>query len=326
MNTSPGQMRAARLVEPRRIEIVDAPVPDPNEGEVRVKVEGCGVCASNIPPYEGREDFRYPMTPGELGHEAWGTVDAVGRGVTGFQPGDRVGMLSHRAFADYDTAEARHVVKLPKMLGDRPFPGEPLAAAINIFRRSGVHRDATVAVVGIGFLGALLCRLAIDAGARVVAMTRRPSALRFASAVGATTEVMDDQWRIVEACKREGGHLGPGGADVVIECVGRQWPLDVASELVREHGRLVIAGFHQDGARTVNMRQWNLKGLDVINAHEHRPETCVNGMRSAVEMVADGRLAVEPLLTHAFTLDRLAEALELSIERPEGFLKAWIRM
>jgi threonine dehydrogenase-like Zn-dependent dehydrogenase len=56
--------------------------------------------------------------------------------------------------------------------------------------------------------------------------------------------------------------------DVVIECTGMQWPLDLAGELTRERGRLVIAGFHQDGPRQVNMFLWNWRGLDVINAHE----------------------------------------------------------
>ena len=317
-------MRAAQVIGPRRIEIVDCPVPTPEEGQVRVRVEGCGVCASNIPPYEGREQFKYPMAPGDLGHEAWGIVDEVGRAVSSFEPGDRVAMLSYRAFAEYDVADADKVIKLPDMLAGRPFPAEPLACALNILRRARLHRENTVAIVGIGFLGALLVRLAVDSGARVVALTRREAALKFAADAGAVTEVMDDHWRVLEACKCEGGHVGPGGADVVIECVGKQWPLDLASELVREHGRLVIAGYHQDGPRTVNMQQWNWKGIDVINAHERDPTTYVNGMRAALEAVADGRLNIEPLLTHHLPLERLAEAIELTIQRPEGFLKAWV--
>ena len=316
-------MKAAQLVAPRKIEIVDAPTPEPADGQVRVKVEGCGVCASNVPPFEGREWFSYPMSPGDLGHEGWGVVDAVGKGVTDLREGDRVGMLSYKAYAEYDVADAGNVVKLPAMLAGQAFPAEPLACAVNIFRRSGVRSGQTVAIVGVGFLGAMLARLAVDAGARVVAMTRRPAALKFAADAGATVEAMDDHWRVLEACKN---HLGPDGADVVIECVGKQWPLDLSTELVREHGRLVIAGYHQDGLRSVNMQQWNWKGLDVINAHERRPQTYVDGMHAAVEYAADGRLRVGPLLTHALPLERLGEALELTIERPDGFLKAFVTM
>jgi threonine dehydrogenase-like Zn-dependent dehydrogenase len=71
-------MRAAVLVEPGRFGVVEATRPTPGPAQVRVRVEGCGVCASNVPPFEGREWFKYPMEPGRLGHEAWGRVDAVG--------------------------------------------------------------------------------------------------------------------------------------------------------------------------------------------------------------------------------------------------------
>ena len=72
------------------------------------------------------------------------------------------------------------------------------------------------------------------------------------------------------------------GCDVAIEAVGAQWPLDLAAELTAVRGRLVIAGYHQDGPRQVSMQSWNWKGLDVINAHERDPQVYVAGMEEAV--------------------------------------------
>ena len=63
----------------------------------------------------------------------------------------------------------------------------------------------------------------------------------------------------------------------MIEAVGKQWPLDLAAELTREGGRLVIAGYHQDGPRQVNMQLWNWRGFDVANAHERDPQVAVRG-------------------------------------------------
>ncbi|MEM7809393.1 MAG: zinc-binding dehydrogenase [Planctomycetota bacterium] len=317
------RMRAAQLVEPRRMDVVDVDMPEPADGEVRVRVEGCGVCASNIPPFEGREWFEYPMAPGDLGHEGWGVVDAVGRDVSGLAEGDRVAMLSYKAYAEYDTAAVSNVTKLPSELADVPFPAEPLACAINVFKRSRVREGDTIVIVGVGFLGALVTRLATAAGATVVATTRRSEALAFAADAGAVTEPMDDHWRVIEAVK---GHVGEAGADVVIECVGKQWPLDLAGELVREHGRLVIAGYHQDGPRQVNLQQWNWKGLDVINAHERVPQTYVDDMTEAVRNVAAGKLDHRPLMTHDVPLERLGEALQMTIDRPAGFMKAWVQI
>lgn len=119
---------------------------------------------------------------------------------------------------------------------------EPLGCAMNIFRRSGIEPGQTVAIVGIGFLGALLTRLATASGARVVAISRRPFSLDVATSMGAAETIpMQDHWQIVERVKT----LTHGTfCDRVIEAVGRQWPLDLAAELTRERGRLVIAGYH----------------------------------------------------------------------------------
>jgi threonine dehydrogenase-like Zn-dependent dehydrogenase len=110
----------------------------------------------------------------------------------------------------------------------------------------------------------------------------------------------------------------------VIEAVGKQWPLDLAAELTRERGRLVIAGYHQDGPRQVNMQLWNWRGLDVVNAHERDPAVYVAGVRAAIDAVASGRLDPGPLFSHTFRLDQLDAALAATRDRPDGFLKALI--
>src|SRR6185312_8080933 len=173
-------MRAAVVVAPGQVEVQEASVPQPGVGQVRVRLEGCGVCASNIPPWEGRPWFTYPMDPGALGHEGWGVVDALGDGATGVELGARVAMLSAHAYAEYDVVESSAVVSLPAALAGEPAPGEPLGCAMNIFKRIGIEAGQTVAIVGIGFLGAILTQLTAKAGARVIAISRRAYALETA--------------------------------------------------------------------------------------------------------------------------------------------------
>jgi threonine dehydrogenase-like Zn-dependent dehydrogenase len=112
--------------------------------------------------------------------------------------------------------------------------------------------------------------------------------------------------------------------DRVIEAVGKQWPLDLAGEITRERGRLIIAGYHQDGPRQVNMWLWNWRGLDVINAHERDPKIYMQGIREAVDAVASGRLNPRPLYTHLFPLDQLDKALDATRDRAGEFLKALV--
>jgi 2-desacetyl-2-hydroxyethyl bacteriochlorophyllide A dehydrogenase len=323
MISSKSTMTAAVVSGPRAIDLHAVSLPSPGPDQVRIQLEGCGVCASNLPVWQGRPWFTYPFEPGAPGHEAWGRIDAVGKNVRHLRAGDRVAALSYHAYAQYDLASADSVAVLPKELDDVPFPAEPLACAINAFRRSGITGDSKVAIVGIGFLGALLTCLASRTRAEVIAISRRSFALAMARRCSAAHVIeMRDHQEIIDQVKS----LTDGrGCDVVVEAVGAQWPLDLAAELTAVRGRLVIAGYHQDGPRQVSMQNWNWKGLDVINAHERDPQVYVEGMRQAVTMAALGTFPLRDILTHSYSLDDLPQAMQDMEERPEGFLKGWIR-
>jgi threonine dehydrogenase-like Zn-dependent dehydrogenase len=317
-----GEMQSAVVTGPGAIKVERQPLPQPGPDQVRVKLEGCGVCASNLGPWAGPEWMKFPTEPGGLGHEGWGIIDALGADVTDLAVGDRVAALSYHSYATHDIADAKAVVKLPPELDGVPFPGEPLGCAMNIFRRSEIAAGQTVAIIGIGFLGALLIQLAVAAGARVIAIGRRPFALDLAKQLGAAEIIpMNDHWQIIEQVKQlTGGQF----CDRVIEAVGKQWPLDLAAELTRERGRLIVAGYHQDGPRQVNMQMWNWRGFDVINAHERDPAMYTQGIRDAIDAVVEGRLDPTPLYTHSYPLEELDTALNNTRDRPDGFLKALV--
>jgi threonine dehydrogenase-like Zn-dependent dehydrogenase len=315
-------MRAAVIAAGRTLKIVGTNAPEPGFGEVRVRLEGCGVCASNLPVWEGRDWFRYPLESGAPGHEGWGVVDAVGDGVDHVREGERVAFLSSRAYAEYDIAASGSLVRLPDALAGAQFPGEALGCAMNIFRRSDVQAGQTVVILGAGFLGNLLIQLSKSAGAHVVAVSRRQSARETAAACGADETIpMSDHAEIAGRIREI---TGGEGAERVIECVGVQWPLDIASDIIRERGRLIIAGYHQDGLRQVNLQSWNWLGIDVINAHEREPKNYVRGIEEAVTAVIDKRLDPAPLLTHSWKLEQLDAALDAVAERPDGFVKGTV--
>jgi threonine dehydrogenase-like Zn-dependent dehydrogenase len=286
-------MRAAVFAGRRTSRLERTAAPQPGPREVVVRLQGCGVCASSLPVWEGRPWFSYPLEPGAPGHEGWGVVEEVGELVESFAGGERVALLSERAFAELDVADESALVRLPPELDGVPFPGEALGCTFNVLCRSDVRPDQRVAVVGVGFLGTVCALLAERAGAEVVKVRR-----------GTRIKGLE------ESCER------------VIETAGTQASLDVASRLVTTRGRLVIAGYHQDGPRQVDLQSWNWRGLDVVNAHERDPRVYVAGIRAAVDAAADGRLDVERLITHRLPLARLGDAFELARTRPAGFLKA----
>jgi 2-desacetyl-2-hydroxyethyl bacteriochlorophyllide A dehydrogenase len=281
---------------------------------------GCGVCGSNLPVFEGRPWFTYPLAPGAPGHEGWGTVDAVGADVQGLAVGTPVALLSQNAFAEYDVADAAQVVTLSQPVTASAFPAEAIACAVNVMRRAQIVPGQRVAIVGIGFLGAVLVRLAARAGAEVTAITRRRFALDVAASLGAAAQVpLGDTWQTIAQAKAVNRN---DEFDVVIEATGLQGPLDIAAQLTRVRGRLVVAGYHQDGPRQVDMQLWNWRGIDVINAHERDPQVYVEGMREAARLVEAGVLPLDVLVTHVFPIDAAGEAFRCAVERRDGFLKA----
>jgi threonine dehydrogenase-like Zn-dependent dehydrogenase len=261
---------AIRIVAPRTAKAHDQAVLEPASGQLVVRVEGCGVCASSLPVWEGRPWFDYPLAPGAPGHEAWGRLD----------DGTRVAFLTQHGFARHALADESTLVEIPD--DGRPFPGEALACAVNVVRRSRIGPDDRVAIVGLGFLGSAVAQLV-------------PGAVH----VRRGTAVI-------------------GEFERVIECAGTQSALDVASRLVATGGTLVIAGFHQDGPRTVDLQSWNWRGIDVVNAHERDEAVVVDAMREAAAGIFD----VDRLVTHRLPLDRVGEAFELARTRPAGFVKA----
>lgn len=318
------QGRAAVIATPGRIDVQQFEFREPGASEVRVRIEGCGVCASNLELWKGKPWFEYPLAPGAPGHEAWGHIDAVGDDVTDLVPGGRVAMLSSRAFAEYDFARGSEVVLLPATLHDVPVPAEPLGCAINIFKRSNIQPGETVAIIGIGFLGTVLTQLITNAGGQVIALSHRHSSLKLAEKFGAAAMVATkERQQAVQSVER----LTKGrGCDCVIEAAGTQEALDLAAELTCERGRLVIAGYHQDGPRQVNMQLWNWRGLDVINAHERDPRVYIDGMREAIAAIENGTIDPRPLYTHTFALDELSQAFETMKRSPEGFIKALVTL
>ena len=312
-------MRSAVLTGPGSVELVESASAPLDDGAVRVQVEGCGVCGSNLPVWEGRPWFDYPLPSGNPGHEAWGRVV---EDPSGTLPDRRVALLAENAFTDELVVPADRVVALPAELDGQPFPGEAIGCAFNAARRSDLRAGQTVAVVGVGFLGALLVALAAEAGARVIAVARKQSALDVARAMGAAeTVVMDDHARVIgEVAELTGGAF----CERVLEVTGASWPLDLSGELTGFGGRLTIAGFHQDGLRPVNVQLWNWRGIDVVNAHERDPQVQLRGIRDAVDAVASGRLDPRPLYTHVVPLEEMKTAMDAAATRPEGFVKALV--
>ena len=314
------------------LRLAERPVPEPAPGEVRVRVEACGVCGSDVFLQKGGfgDGISLPVIPG---HEAAGVVDARGSGVTAVAEGDQVALYYittptgdpwaargrpnispyvRRMGVDVDGAFAEYVVRPVAALIRPPAPVPPAVLAVltnavatplhGLKRVARLAAGETLVVLGVGGLGSNAVQLGKAFGARVIAVTRSAAKLELARTLGADETVAANEGDPV-ALVREltGGH----GADVVIQCVGSAAVDEQAIAMGGPGGRVVLIGSSLDAfrARAVDIF-W--RELAVLGSRGFVPDD----IRDAIDLYLDGTLSVDHLVEVVRPLDEANEALE----------------
>lgn len=317
-------MKAARFHQTREFIIEERPCPAPKTGEVLIKVSGCGVCKSEFGYWIG--EVEAPLHPGAGGHEFYGTVESTGEGVDPCWIGKTVtGILRDGgAYAEYLVAEEKLIASLPDNALDKPILGEPYACAINAVLRSEVRPGDSVLLIGCGYMGALALTMLKLSGAAPLTVAEVTSPNReLAQRLGAT-QVLDPSASAFQDQINE--ITGGKGYDVVIEAVGHQEALDIATKAVKIRGRIVSYGYHNTGGRrSIDMEQWNFKGLDIVNGHERDPQVYMAGVRRTLELFRWNTFN-DLLITHSFPLNEINRAFATMEEHPQGFIKGIVTM
>jgi threonine dehydrogenase-like Zn-dependent dehydrogenase len=311
--------RISQLIDAQRSEVIEGPVPEPGVGEVLVRVTLCGVCASELHPWQ---DGR-PGYPHRFGHEPVGVVEAVGPKVTSFQPGDRVTGLFNGAYSQYCVAPEDILLPVPDGVPDDAALGEPLACLVNAQRRTRIELADRVAIIGLGFMGlGMLQLMKLRGPSRIIAIDvreeAREKALRFGAHEVYHPAEVPERYRLTRFNEWD----SEKGLDVIIEGSGTEPGLSLAGEMVRAHGLLSILGYHQGGPRQVDVGMWNWKAIDVVNAHVRRQADLMESMRIGLELLAAGLIDLEALVTHRYGLDAVDHAYADLRDKPPGFIKA----
>ncbi|HEV2109322.1 MAG TPA: alcohol dehydrogenase catalytic domain-containing protein [Thermomicrobiales bacterium] len=310
--------RISQLIDAQRSEVIEAPIPEPGAGEVLVRVTLCGVCASELHPWQ---DGR-PGYPHRFGHEPVGVVEAIGPNVTSFKPGDRVTGLFNGAYSRYCVAPEDILLPVPDAVPDAAALGEPLACLVNAQRRTPIELADRVAIIGLGFMGlGMLQLIKLRGPSRIVAIDvregAREQALRFGAHEVYHPADAPETYRLTQFNEWD----SEKGLDVVVEGSGTEAGLKLAGEMVRAHGLLSILGYHQDGARQVDVGMWNWKAIDVVNAHVRRQADLMESMRIGLELLAARLIDLEALVTHRYGLDGVDHAYADLRDKPPGFIK-----
>lgn len=322
-------MKAVVFRKPNAVSVEDVPLPVVGPGEILIRVRCCGICGTDIHILHGEHIVRFPVIPG---HEFSGEVVAVGQNVRGLAEGDRVtvdpnivdhtcffclrgephlcenltalGVNFNGGFAEYCSVPAAQALKIPDDLSwEEGAMIEPVACCIHGLDRAGVASGDSVVVLGAGFIGLLMIQMCATAGAKLVIASEIDSAKRqLASRVGATRAI-NPRCEDVEALVMDATGIG---ADVVIECAGSPDTARLALRLARRGGRVLQFGVVRPDASVpispydIYFRELTVRG-SFVNPFTHS---------RAVEVVAAGLVEIVSLITHRYSLDDVAEALQ----------------
>ncbi len=320
-------MKALMLREYMRLEVVDVPAPIPAPDEVLVRVKACGICGSDVHGYDGSSGRRIP--PIVMGHEAAGTVVAMGSEVSGIREGDRVTLDStiycgscvycrrgevnlcnqrqvlgvstpeYRragAFAEYVVVPRRIIYDFP---GNIPFAEaamvEPLAVAVHAVSLSEISENNTALVVGAGMIGLLVLQaLCAKNCSRIYVTDIDDTRLRLAEQLGATATINASKVDIVAEVQRLTSGIG---VDIALEAVGGSATIKSAINSVRKGGTVTLIGNVSPSVeiplQTVVSRQIRLQG-SAASSGEY-PE--------CIDMLARGVVQVKPLITAVSPLE-----------------------
>jgi L-iditol 2-dehydrogenase len=320
-------MKALLLSNYRKLEIVDAPVPDIESDEVLVQVRACGICGSDVHGYDGSSGRRIP--PLIMGHEAAGVIEKVGSMVSGCVPGTRVTFDStafcgdceycrsgrtnlcdnrmvlgvscgtyrrHGAFAEYVAVPARILCALPAEL---PFEHaalvEPVSVAAHAAGRIAAPPGGAALVVGSGMIGLLVIQsLRLAGWSRIIALDLDPGRLKLAATLGADATIHADEHDVLKAVL----DLTDGqGADTVFEVVGISSTVALAVSAVRKGGNVVLVGNLAPKVelplQAVVTRELSLHGSCAINGE----------CDESVRRMSSGAIQVAPLISALASLE-----------------------
>lgn len=314
-------MRIAVLYGPREFCIEEQPRPSIQNDECLIRIRACGVCHSEIHQWAVKQEgLSYPRY---IGHEVSGEIIEVGAEVKKFNPGDRVSVwVDGRGYGEEIGVKAGWVFPIAPTVPFEHALSEPLACCTNGVLKAKVQLGDTVALVGTGFMGLMLLQQVILRGPKqVIAIDIRDEMLDLAKQLGADVVINPQKEIVVDRIKE----LTDGkGVDVSFEAGGVQATLDLAADICRMEGKLVIFGYHPGPRQIKDLGSWNWMAFDIINAHFRDLSTILTGARIGMDLLNAGKLTMAPLITHTFPLESIEDAFVAAKEKPKGFVKSVI--
>ncbi len=338
-------MKALIYTAPYTFEYSDFPEPTVGPDDVLIRVKACGICGSDVHGSTGTTGRRIP--PLVMGHEAAGIIERLGKDVQGLEPGERVCFDStvycnqcqpcregrfnrcekrqvlgvstpdfkrHGAMAEYVAVPWWIVSKLPdNMSYVQAALLEPVSIGVHAASREPITSGDTVVVIGAGTIGLFILQAAKLRGpARVIACDINGFRLEAARKLGADTVVNPAEADLREAIFRETDNKG---ANVTFEAVGYARTFQDAVSVTKTGGYVVAVG-NLEPAAQFNLQELVARELTFTGSYASSGE-----FRDCIDLVASGKIVVEPLISDVLPLSDGARAFDRLLKAEENLLK-----
>lgn len=321
-------MKALVLHEPHHWEIKDVPQPEPGRGQVLVQVKASGLCTTDYDLITGHMPLlAYPRI---LGHQAAGTIAAVGEGVTGFRTGDRIvaaiddicgdcpycrrgrpnlcqnlqriGFELDGSHAEYVLVSADSLVPLPESIpfSEASILADAVASMYHaLVVRGGMQVGDKVVLYGIGGVGIQGIQIVRLGGADVLVTSRQQPRLDMALELGANRAINPLETDVLEAVDE---FTAGQGADLVVDGIGLQDSIQLCVEMLRPGGKVILFG-NIEATFTANFADIFAPEKDILGSRANDKED----LMAVTELVAEGK--IKSLVAREFPLADFGQAL-----------------
>jgi L-iditol 2-dehydrogenase len=338
-------LKALIYRKPYSFEYSDFPDPAVGDDDVLIRVKACGICGSDVHGFTGKTGRRIP--PLIMGHEAAGIVEGLGKNVNGFEKGDRVCFDStvycnkceaclsgrfnrcdkrqvlgvsvpafkrHGAFAEYVAVPSWIVSKISDELSFiHAALLEPASIGTHAANRAPISNKDTVVVIGAGTIGLFILQAArLRGAAKVIAVDINEFRLDLAKKLGADKLINPLKSNLSEAVLQE---TQGKGANVTLEAVGYAKTFADAVSITRMGGHVVAVGNLEKKA------EFDLQQL-IAKEHTFTGSYASSGeFRDCIELVASGKIKVEPLISDVLPLEEGPDAFDRLLKAEENLVK-----
>ncbi len=314
----PNNQRVAILREPFKMDLGFAEIPEPNEGEIRIKIAFVGICGSDLECYRGNRHPEFLSFPNRLGHEVGGIVDKVGKNISSIKKGDKVTCrYVWGAFAEYIVCEPFNVKVVPDYFPIKETSLlEVLPGIMHAAELSDIKPNSNVLIMGQGVSGLIMTQVTkLFSPKNLVVTDLHDHKLSLAKKYGGTHtyKIKNEKTSNFEVLKQD----FPDGFDIVIPCLLDGEGMIDALDCAAFCGKIVMYGCIGICNEPFDFFKVHRKRLSILSTEPRSDIDMRRFYQEAVQLVLDGLINTKEMITHIYPLSQIQEAFELRNDKSD---------